>query len=149
MNSLTTRNFWKRSTDWATMRWSQLSTMPIMAITMINYDNCCNHNHQSDYINCIKLSLENYHNCQLGFPLTHPYWNCHKYLHCHHHCHCHQNVTQVIEQIYKYIPEARQGKAHLDHVRICHQHHLLHQHLPHDHKHHVHFDQDLFNSYLW
>merc|ERR1712056_1891 len=27
---------------------------------------------------------------------------------------------EVIEQIYKYIPEARQGKAHLDHViDIC------------------------------
>ena len=33
-----------------------------MAITMINYDNYGNHNHQSDYINCIKLSLENSRN---------------------------------------------------------------------------------------
>ena len=139
MNSLTTRNSWRRSTDLATMRWCHNNKKWLL---IINYDNYGNYNYQSDYIKCIKLSTQNYHNCQLRFPLPNPYWNCHKYLHCrhhyHNHCHCHRNVTQVIEQIYKYIPEARQGKAHLDHVSICHQHHLLHQHLPHDHKHHDH-----------
>ena len=66
-----------------------------MAITIINYDNYGNYNYQSDYINCIKLSPQNYHNCQLGFPLTHPYWNCHQYLHCHHHCHNHCHCHQI------------------------------------------------------
>ena len=125
---------------------SQLSTMTTMtmAITIVNLIISFASNYHK----------KNYHNCQLRFPLTHPNWNCHKYLHCHqhyhNHCHCHKNVTQVIEQIYKYIPEARQGKAHLDHVSICHQHHLLHQHLPHDHKHHDHLDQYLYHSsYIW
>ena len=65
MNSLTTRNFWKRSTDWATMRWchnyqqwqlwqSQLSTMTIVAILTIIAIIVIVDNYQSVYINCIK-----------------------------------------------------------------------------------------------